>query len=484
MPQDEYNENKPNYPYENQFDISPPTAREITGSYHSSQPVANHLKKEDAYHPSSLHSEEIPSLKQSLSTPLEYTRANNVDHTENLNSQEQFLSKHNQNRNPPLTSVYPSHRTLSERDQNQQVKLKNNRSNDEHNRAADHDNRPSLAINKEIIEPIQTENGDYSYQDYEENSKDHPHLSASSGPQYILQPQPAALIASPAFAQDPVSPLKSSYTPHSNIPKKTKSVPDVVTVPISPVNNKTVLSTSDDHSNANNGQKSFQTPHPVSNVANKQTYVDWTAKMDTYKYDMETWPECAKTSSMYCLDDSEYPSEVIRYAIDKERHVLNRLLAEIKHQSTPPFLDGLTEKDEKYIYEHHHYAPPNGTDYLTSLTNNQYKEDGYKNRGYICPSEIDYARPLRALNAFGQWKLILNLDTPYKDKTFTQTVLLEKCMSPGAPCSFLDDSYSSRCLQKYNYQRLLAWTYENGFHIDSFRLPVSCSCHVSSTATR
>ncbi|XP_076368146.1 uncharacterized protein LOC143255798 [Tachypleus tridentatus] len=336
IPQDEYNENKSNYPYEHQIDISPPTAPEITGSYYSSEPVVNNLKKENAYHTGSLHSEQVPSLKQSLPTSLEYNRAEKVHHNENFNSKEQFSSKYDPNHNPSLTSVYPSHRPLFERDQNQQLwslKLKNDRSNNEHNTVANHDNSPSLAINKEITEPIKTENGDDSYQDNEENNKNHPHLSASSGPQYILQPQPAALIASPAFAQDPVSPLKSSYIPYSKIPKKTTSVPEVVTVPISPVNNKIFLSTSNNRSSADNGQKSFQTLHPVSDVVNKETHLDWAVKMDTYRYDMETWPECAKTSSTYCLEDSEYPSEVIRYAIDKERHVLNRLLAEIKHQS-------------------------------------------------------------------------------------------------------------------------------------------------------
>lgn len=34
-------------------------------------------------------------------------------------------------------------------------------------------------------------------------------------------------------------------------------------------------------------------------------------------------------------------------------------------------------------------------------------------------------------------------------------------------------------MQKHNFVRLLAYTYEEGLHIDSFKLPVSCSCHVS-----
>merc|ERR1711981_557812 len=32
--------------------------------------------------------------------------------------------------------------------------------------------------------------------------------------------------------------------------------------------------------------------------------------------------------------------------------------------------------------------------------------------------------------------------------------------------------------QKHNFVRLLAYTYEDGLHIDSFKMPVACSCHI------
>ncbi len=50
---------------------------------------------------------------------------------------------------------------------------------------------------------------------------------------------------------------------------------------------------------------------------------------------------------------------------------------------------------------------------------------------------------------------------------------------PSAPCSYVDHKYHSQCLQKHNFVRLLAYTYERGLHIDSFKLPVACSCHIS-----
>ena len=38
-----------------------------------------------------------------------------------------------------------------------------------------------------------------------------------------------------------------------------------------------------------------------------------------------------------------------------------------------------------------------------------YSKDYYKTGGYICPSDIFYGRPKRAINTYGQWKVIVNL---------------------------------------------------------------------------
>ena len=84
-------------------------------------------------------------------------------------------------------------------------------------------------------------------------------------------------------------------------------------------------------------------------------------------------------------------------------------------------------------------------------------------------------------------------------KVWTPHLLrLEQCSQPGAPCSYLSPALPSSCLQKHNFVRLLAYTFDQvrevqmqgnlrshclihlqGLHIDSFKLPVACSCHVS-----
>ena len=53
---------------------------------------------------------------------------------------------------------------------------------------------------------------------------------------------------------------------------------------------------------------------------------------------------------------------------------------------------------------------------------------------------------------------------------------------PSAPCSFIEKKYYSSCLQKHNFVRLLAYTYDQGLHIDSFKMPIACSCHISEFA--
>ena len=63
--------------------------------------------------------------------------------------------------------------------------------------------------------------------------------------------------------------------------------------------------------------------------------------------------------------------------------------------------------------------------------------------------------------------MIVNLPDEYYAKGFgvgyekyTQTQRLEQCMYPGAPCSYLDPHYPSSCLQKHNFVRLLAYTFD------------------------
>lgn len=61
----------------------------------------------------------------------------------------------------------------------------------------------------------------------------------------------------------------------------------------------------------------------------------------------------------------------------------------------------------------------------------------------------------------------------------TQTLRLEKCSQPGEPCHYLTENFESQCSQVYNYHRLLSWDNSRGLHVDIFKVPTCCSCHLS-----
>lgn len=54
--------------------------------------------------------------------------------------------------------------------------------------------------------------------------------------------------------------------------------------------------------------------------------------------------------------------------------------------------------------------------------------------------------------------------------------------NPRTSCSFISENYRSSCVQVYNYHRLLSWDPKVGLHMDIFKVPSCCSCHVHGYA--
>jgi len=209
-----------------------------------------------------------------------------------------------------------------------------------------------------------------------------------------------------------------------------------------------------------------------------------------YQYDISKIPECAYTNQHYynltfCLQDDYYPVDTIKHELERNMPLVDRILSDITYQSADNLVDGLTKAEEEgYTYQHYYGSKKHQT-YTADYQGYTYEKEYYKEGGYLCPSDIYYGRPKRAMNTYNKWKVIVNLPDEYYAKgygigyeKYTQTQRLEQCMYPGAPCSFIDHAYHSGCLQKHNFVRLLAYTYEEGLHIDSFKLPIACSCHV------
>ena len=114
------------------------------------------------------------------------------------------------------------------------------------------------------------------------------------------------------------------------------------------------------------------------------------------------------------------------------------------------------------------------------FSNYTYNPDYSASGGYLCPSDIRYSQPKRGLTSTGEWKVIVNLpdDQSQGYEKYRQTVRLEQCHYPSSPCSYLATSITSSCIQKHNYISLLAYTAKQGLHMDTFKLPVACSCFI------
>lgn len=111
----------------------------------------------------------------------------------------------------------------------------------------------------------------------------------------------------------------------------------------------------------------------------------------------------------------------------------------------------------------------------------------------LCKSNVFMAQPRRAKNLLNQWKVIVNLPGhKYRGIAISQMIRVEECSRPNSECSApglssgrampLQQPQSllakSRCLQHYENQRLVAWSHQQGLHLDIFRVPIACSCHI------
>ena len=98
---------------------------------------------------------------------------------------------------------------------------------------------------------------------------------------------------------------------------------------------------------------------------------------------------------------------------------------------------------------------------------------------YLCPSDVKYIQPRRAVNVNGKWRIVVNYVKAHYE-TLSQTARVEHCETPGSPCPLVPECYETKCLQKSIYHRFLVYDpYDKylPFAIESFKLPSSCACY-------
>ncbi|KAK8404265.1 hypothetical protein O3P69_000373 [Scylla paramamosain] len=186
--------------------------------------------------------------------------------------------------------------------------------------------------------------------------------------------------------------------------------------------------------------------------------------------DPTTPPTCAYGSDVsFCLEDPEYPEYDIKGAIEADK-LFAKKYADVADQSADDLVDHVTKyQEEAFDYSYYTGVSTGYSPYdVTHWTGPE---------GYICPSDVAYARPRRARNVEGKWRVIVN-NVHY----YTQTARLETCLFPQAACRALAPCYKSHCTQKYVYHRMLSYDpcdpYK-GLFIDIYKLPSACSCHVA-----
>ncbi|XP_037784911.1 uncharacterized protein LOC119580831 isoform X1 [Penaeus monodon] len=179
---------------------------------------------------------------------------------------------------------------------------------------------------------------------------------------------------------------------------------------------------------------------------------------------------CLRYTDDICLDSAEYPHEAILSSLIRDPSRADTMMAEVRSQSADDLVDGVSSVQEaRYDFQHYFGNRRAGTE---NHAHRDFAQDG----GYLCPSEVKYARPKRARNSKGQWKYIVNVDK------YSQTIRMEKCMKPGGACSYVSHHYRATCNQVYNYHRLLSWEDGRGLHMDIFKVPSCCSCHIQGYA--
>ena len=116
------------------------------------------------------------------------------------------------------------------------------------------------------------------------------------------------------------------------------------------------------------------------------------------------------------------------------------------------------------------------------LANTENSVDGLEvleDETFLCPSEVGYIRPLRAINSEGHWRIVVNNVKAHYEQ-LSQTARVEQCLAPGAPCPLVPECYLTKCVQKSVYHRFLVYDpydYYFPFAIESFKLPSACACY-------
>lgn len=171
----------------------------------------------------------------------------------------------------------------------------------------------------------------------------------------------------------------------------------------------------------------------------------------------DTSPRCDKFTDDICVDDFEYPEHAIVDEIYKRKDLFQLMYSEVKGDT--PLVDGITrDMEENFSSDYYYNNEPTEQDYENyydgaNRTEETQADEARRDKvGFVCRSEVLYAKAKLAKNIKGKWRVIVNAGE------FTQTVRMEKCIKPNSRCRFISDNqYESRCAQISAIHRLLVF---------------------------
>jgi hypothetical protein len=188
-------------------------------------------------------------------------------------------------------------------------------------------------------------------------------------------------------------------------------------------------------------------------------------------------PPCAiHTNLPFCLIDPEYPEYEVATKISHDPIFLKKY-SDVADQSADDLVEHINQfQEHAFDYSYYSGASKGPSPYDAS--------HWIGPEGYLCPSDVDYAKIRRAVNVEGLWRIVLQhipREYGYGQYNYTQTTRLETCRTPDSACRLLAPCYQSKCTQKYVYHRMVSLDpcdLYRGFFIDTYKLPSACSCHV------
>lgn len=199
---------------------------------------------------------------------------------------------------------------------------------------------------------------------------------------------------------------------------------------------------------------------------NHKNYINSDTRLRSTKpIEYDTSPRCDKFTDDICVDDFEYPEHAIVDEIYKRKDLFQLMYSEVKGDQ--PLVDGMSrDMEENFSSDYYYNNDPEGDDYegyydganKTMLQDDGHNDGKKEKVGFVCRSEVLYAKPKLAKNIKGKWRVIVNAGE------FTQTVRMEKCIKPNSRCRFIaDDKYESRCAQISAIHRLLVFEKGKGW---------------------